>query len=245
MKRLVFLICSACLLAATAHASSKVELDDPNIDLTDQAALQNGAKYFVNYCFGCHSLQYQRYESLVDDLGITEKQLEANFLFGSKTPTDQMTNSMPAGNAENWFGAPPPDLSVIARSRGPDWLYTFLRSFYLDESRPLGVNNLVFEKVGMPHQLWELQGWQKLVETTTTDDAGHEHTSHELELVEAGEMTPAEYDQAVRELVTFLTYVGEPVKLERQRLGIFVLLFLAVFAVIAYILKKEFWRDVH
>ncbi len=257
MMRLISLCFGLCLslcfigwlTAGLALASAKLELDPVAIDLSDQAALQSGAKYFVNYCIGCHSLKFHRYESLVKDLGISEAQLKAQFLVGSQVSTDPITNTMPAADAEKWFGAPPPDLSVIARSRGADWLYTFLRGFYLDDSRPFGVNNQAFELVGMPHVLWRLQGWQERVEVTEVDAEGHEHLTQRLELIndpkKAGTMSPAEFDQAVRELVTFLTYVGEPALLVRKKIGVAVLLFLAVLAIVAYFLKREFWRDVH
>ncbi len=244
MQRFVLFLLGCCLMGSTG-ASSMVALDRANIDLTDRAALQSGAKYFVNYCLGCHSLQFHRYENLVDDLGLTEQQLQENFLVGAQTPTDPITNSMLATDAENWFGAPPPDLSVIARSRGVDWLYTFLHSFYLDDSRPLGVNNTVFDKVGMPHVLWQLQGWQTLDHHISTDANGHEHETAQLKLVEAGTLTSPEYDQVVREIVSFLAYVGEPVQIERKRIGLFVLGFLALLALVAYLLKREFWKDVH
>ena len=145
-----------------------------------------------------------------------------------------------------YFGAAPPDLTLVARVRGNDWLYTYLRTFYLDSSRPFGVNNQVFGNVGMPNVLWELQGWQKPVYKTVTDDDGHEHQVLEgLELVEAGAQTPAEFDRTVRDLVNFLAYMGEPIKQERQALGIKVMLFLLVFFIVAYLLKKEYWKDIH
>jgi ubiquinol-cytochrome c reductase cytochrome c1 subunit len=159
---------------------------------------------------------------------------------------DHMDVAMTKADGKAYFGAAPPDLTLVARVRGVDWLYSYLRTFYLDDTRPFGVNNLVFPNVGMPHVLWELQGWQKPVYETVTDSEGHEHQVVEsLELVEAGTQAPAEYDRTVRDLVNFLAYMGEPIKQERQRLGIKVLLYLLVFFVIAYLLKKEYWKDIH
>ena len=155
------------------------------------------------------------------------------------------SNAMPAGDSKEWFGNPPPDLTLVARVRGTDWLYTYLRTFYVDESRPFGVNNTTFPNVGMPHALWELQGWQKKVEHVEVDDHGHEHKVVELELEEQGAKTPEEYDQVVRDIVTFLAYLGEPIQQERKTLGVWVLLFLFVLFVVSYYLKKEYWKDIH
>jgi ubiquinol-cytochrome c reductase cytochrome c1 subunit len=236
------------LVPAAAMSSVAVHLDSADIDLSDQVSLQNGAKYYFNYCAGCHSLQYMRYNRMAEGLGVTDEQVEENLMFVPAKMGDPIVNAMDQQAASGWFGVAPPDLSLITRAKknGPNWLYTYLRSFYLDPSRPLGVNNIVFPDVGMPHVLWQLQGWQEAKFDVVTDEQGNEHTtfSH-FELVEPGEMTPEEYDEAVRDLVAFLTYVGEPVQLERQHLGIYVLLFLAIFFVIAYLLKKEYWKDVH
>jgi len=244
MRRLVLALALG-LAPAMAAAVGGAKLDEVDIDLSNKAALQRGAKYFANYCLSCHSAAYARYKGVGDDLGLTKDQVERNLIFDDSKVGETMTVAMSDKAAEDWFGAPPPDLSLVARSRGPDWLYTYLRSFYLDDSRPMGVNNLVFPNVGMPHVLWQLQGWQRLVEETKVDEDGHEHTVKHLELVKEGSMTSAEYDRMVRDLVTFLTYLGEPAKLERRELGVYVLLFLAVLFVVAYLLKKEYWRDIH
>jgi ubiquinol-cytochrome c reductase cytochrome c1 subunit len=181
-----------------------------------------------------------------EDLGISDEQLKANMMFGTDKVGDTMTIAMPAKAAKGWFGNPPPDLSVIARARGADWLYTYLRTFYVDEKKPFGVNNTVFPDVGMPHVLWELQGMQKAVTHTTTAEDGTSHTAIVgYELVKPGTMTPAEYDAAVGDLVNFLVYMGEPTQLKRQELGVKVLIFLAFFFVLAYLLKKEYWKDIH
>ena len=237
------------LLVAPAFAfaaGGDVHLDKANIDPTNKESLQRGARTFVNYCMSWHSAQYQRYNRLARDLDISEEDVIKNLMFTGEKIGDHMDVAMSRADGKQFFGAPPPDLTLVARVRGVDWLYTYLRTFYLDPSRPFGVNNLVFANVGMPHVLWDLQGWQKPVYKTETDSEGHEHKVLEgLELVEPGTQSPPDYDRTVRDLVNFLAYMGEPVKLERQRLGIKVLLFLLVFFIFAYLLKKEFWKDIH
>lgn len=237
------------LLAAPAlvfAAGGDVHLDRANIDPSNKESLQRGARTFVNYCMSCHSAKYQRYIRLGRDLGISDEDVIENLMFTGEKIGDHMDVAITKEDAKMYFGAAPPDLTLVARVRGIDWLYTYMRSFYLDDSRPFGVNNKVFPNVGMPHVLWELQGWQEAVYKTETDAEGHEHKVLEgLELVEPGSQSPAEYDRTVRDLVNFLAYMGEPVKQERQALGIKVLLFLLVFFIFAYLLKKEYWKDVH
>lgn len=253
MKTRVFaLLIALCAPGfALAAGGGDIELDDADIDLGNKASLQRGVKYYVNYCMGCHSLEYSRYNRVAADLGIPEDLVQENLIFtrdrkGELSKVgEKMTIAMDTSDAAEWFGAAPPDLTLIARVDGPDFLYTYLRTFYLDPSRPLGVNNLAFPNVGMPHVLWPLQGWQKKVVETEVDEDGHEHEVERLEIVQAGTLTPAEYDQVVRDIVAFLTYVAEPAQLDRYRLGVWVLLFLAVFFVFAYYLKKEYWKDVH
>lgn len=245
MKKLfaILLLVSPAFVFAS---SGSVHLDRANIDPTNKQSLQRGARTFVNYCMGCHSARYQRYNRLGRDLGINEDMVIEDLMFTGDKTGDHMDIAMSKSDGKKFFGAAPPDLTLVARVRGNDWLYTYLRTFYLDDSRPFGVNNLVFHNVGMPHVLWELQGWQKPVYETVTDGNGHEHQVIEgLELVEEGSQTPDEYDRTVRDLVNFLAYMGEPVKQERQALGVKVLLFLLVFFIIAYLLKKEYWKDVH
>lgn len=227
-------------------SSGEVHLDKARIDPANKESLQRGARTFVNYCLSCHSAKYQRYNRLARDLGMSETDVLENLMFTGEKIGDTMDIALSAKDAKKYFGAAPPDLTLVARVRGVDWLYTYLRTFYLDDSRPFGVNNLVFDKVGMPHVLWELQGWQKPLYETETDSQGHEHKKVVgLELVEQGSQTPAEYDRTVRDLVNFLAYMADPVKLERQALGIKVLLFLFVLFIITYLLKKEYWKDVH
>jgi ubiquinol-cytochrome c reductase cytochrome c1 subunit len=248
MKKLIAIIALAWLpLGAMAAGGAKVELQPANISLSNEASIQRGAKMFMNYCMGCHSAQYARY-NLLTNVGLSEDEIKDNLIFNADAKVgDLMTIAMPEADAAAWFGAPPPDLTLNARIRhnGADWLYSYLKSFYVDESRPMGVNNTVFPNVGMPHVLWELQGIQKAVYKDVQHGNKVEKVVERLELVEPGTMTPAEYDSAVRDLTTFLVYLSEPVKLERQALGIWVLLFLAVFTVIAYLLKKNYWQDVH
>jgi ubiquinol-cytochrome c reductase cytochrome c1 subunit len=240
MKKLIvgFLLALVPLLGI---ASGGVHLDDADIDMGDQASLQRGAKYFVNYCLSCHSAKFQRYNRTAKDLGLSEDEVKENLMFTTDKIGETMNIAMDPQDANAWFGVTPPDLSVISRARGVDWIFTYLRSFYIDESRPFGVNNVVFPDVGMPHVLWELQGTQKAV----FKDHDGQKVFEKFEQVTPGTMSPAEFDVAMRDLTAFLSYVGEPIQMERQRLGVWVLLFIAVFFVLAYLLKKEYWKDVH
>lgn len=239
-------IIAALLLLAPGLllASETAHLENADIDLRDQASLQRGAKYFVNYCMGCHSLQYMRYNRLATDLGIDTVSLRENLLFGDAKPGDLMTNSMLDDDALKWFGVVPPDLTLVTRWRSPDWVYTYLKSYYLDDTRPYGVNNVLFPLVGMPHVLADLQGKQEAV-MHPPHEPGGEPTVTGVKLVEQGALSPEEYDTMVRDITAFLAYAGEPIQLERQRLGFYVLLFLGLLFIPAYLLKKEFWRDVH
>ncbi|MBZ0095078.1 MAG: cytochrome c1 [Sulfuricella sp.] len=237
MKKSLFLI---SLLASTmAFASSDIHLDKAPAKLSDQQSLQRGAKTFVNYCLSCHGAQAMRYNRL-QDIGLTEQQIKDNLIFTGAKVGEAMTNSMSKKDGLAAFGAAPPDLSVIARSRGVDWLYTYLRGFYRDETRATGWNNVAFDKVGMPHVLYEFQGEQVL----HVEKHG-EHETQKLVLAKPGKMTPAEYDGMVADLVNYLDFMGEPIKTTRMKLGIVVLLFLSIFFVVAYYLKKEFWKDIH
>ena len=247
MRKLI--IASILLLAPTlglAAGGHGVQLEDANIDLADQASLQRGAKYFVNYCMGCHSLKYMRYNRMAQDLGIDEVGLRQHLILTGGKPGDLMANAMRPVDAEKWFGTAVPDLTLVARWRSPDWLYSYLKGFYTDETRPYGVNNLIFPDVGMPHVLSRMQGVQEAVYEEKAGESGEpiKHVTG-LKLTEPGSIAPEEYDTMVRDLTNFLTYAGDPVKLERQRLGVYVLLFLGLFFILAYALKKEYWKDVH
>ena len=234
---------SNLVLAAGGHGP---ELKKVHVDITDKASLQRGARLFVNYCMGCHSLQFMRYNRMGRDLGLSDEQLSENFIFDDAKVGGLMTNAMPKEKAERWFGKAPPDLSVISRARGADWLNGFLKGYYLDPDKPTGMNNIVFKDVGMPHVLWELQGTQEAVFRQEKDENGElKDVFDHFEPVAEGSLTPREYDRAVRDLVNFLVYAGEPSALERRELGPYVIGFLLLFTMLAYFLKKEYWRDVH
>ncbi|KUM53529.1 cytochrome c1 [Rheinheimera sp. EpRS3] len=226
-------------------AGPAVHLDKAPIDLTDKASLQNGARLFQNYCLGCHQMQYQRYSRTFSDLDIPEEVGMENLMFTGEKVGDHITNNMSAKDGEKWFGATPPDLTNVARVRGPDWLYTYLRSFYADPSRPFGVNNEVFPLVGMPHVLQELQGMPYKAYETRLVDGESKEVYVGLSTDGSGELNAEEYDRAVADLVNYLEYVGEPTKLEARELGTKVMVFLLIFFVLAYLLKKEYWKDVH
>ncbi len=245
IKRLVLII-SLCL-PLMASAAGGGHLYEFKPDLGNEKSLQQGARVFINYCMGCHSADYMRYNRIGEDLNIADEALNANFMFGTDKSGNTMGVSMRKQDGEAFFGVTPPDLSVIARSRGAKWLYTYFMTFYIDESRPFGVNNLVFKDVGMPHVLWELQGWQKPVYETVTDEDGHDHkVIKTLELVKPGRQSPEEYQQTVTDLVNFLVYLGEPAQLQRKKIGLWVLLYLALILLpVTYLLKKDYWKDIH
>lgn len=243
LKNFLLLLAAAPVLAFASGAGP--HLDKAPVNLADQDSLQRGARMFVNYCLNCHSASAMRYSRL-QDIGLSEDQIKENLLFASEKPGELMKISMPKAEAKAWFGAAPPDLSVISRSRGADWLYTYLRSFYRDDSRATGWNNTVFDKVGMPHVMWSLQGEQIAHYKTVVDHAGKEtHAFDRFELIKPGTVTLAEYDAQVGDLVNYLVWMGEPAQLQRKKLGIIVLVFLGIFFVVAYYLKKEFWKDIH
>ncbi len=254
MKKLI-----VCLLAALSFVGSALASEGgmawdkfPVEKLNDVAALQNGAKLFVNYCLNCHAAAFMRYNRL-KDIGLTDDQIKKNLLFASEKVGDLMTVSANGRESKEWFGATPPDLSVIARSRasgqgsGADYLYTYMRTFYRDDTRPTGWNNLVFPNVGMPHVLWELQGEQRAVFAEEKDPHDEKKTHHvfkRFEQVKPGKMTEAEYNVAVADLVAYLQWMGEPAQNQRVRLGVWVLLFLAVFTLIAWRLNAAYWKDI-
>jgi len=231
------------VLPTLALASGGAHLDKADYDLHNKESLQRGARIFVNYCLSCHSAAYQRYNRMAEDIGLTDAQVKSNLMFASEKVGETMTIAMQTEDAKTMFGTKVPDLSVVARARGADWLYTYLRTFHTDESRPFGVNNTTFKDVGMPHVLWELEGMKKLV----NEKEMHEHpgTAPKFETVTEGKMSATEYDNAMRDLTAFMVYMGEPAKLVRYELGVYVLLFLVLLFLVAYPMKKEFWKDIH
>jgi ubiquinol-cytochrome c reductase cytochrome c1 subunit len=231
---LAIVLCIAALTSASVLAAGpSIPLDKAPNDLSDKESLKKGFKTYINYCLGCHQLQYQRYNRTFTDLGIDEAEGIKDFMYTGEKPGDHITNTMSKKEAGKWFGNAPPDLTLEARLKSPDWIYTYLRSFYIDESRPFGVNNKVFKDVGMPHVLQDLQG------VSIKDENGN------LSPAMGGSLTTEEYDVVIRDLTNFLEYVGEPNKLERKAIGYWVLAFLFFFFIIAYFLKKEYWKDVH
>ena len=252
MKALFLVFALLFSPAALAIGGANPFLEHYDADVRNKASLQRGARLFVNYCMSCHSAGYQRYSHLARDLNLTESQVRDNLIFTSDVngaptkPGELMVVPMTEVYAKESFGVVPPNLSLVARVRGTSWLYSYLKGFYLDPSRePIGVNNTVFPGVGMPHVLWELQGLQVPVYASEMHDGTEVRSLERLELAVPGEQTPEEYDRTVADLVNFLAYLAEPARLERQRLGIWVVLFLVVFSIFAYFLKREYWRDVH
>jgi ubiquinol-cytochrome c reductase cytochrome c1 subunit len=227
------LMFSQSLLAAGGGA----ELMTANVDVSDKASLQRGAKLFTDYCLSCHSAKFVRFNRVAEDLDLTEKQVMENLNHLGVKFGSTMSSSMTKEYAKKTFGAVPPDLSLVGRSRGEDWLFSYLLSFYQDTSKPTGFNNLIFKDVGMPNVLWELQGTQK----ATFDEHGK---LVKMDLNQ-GQQSAAEFESSVRDLVAFLSYIGEPRQLERKQLGIWVLIFLSLLFVVAYAMKKEYWKDVH
>jgi ubiquinol-cytochrome c reductase cytochrome c1 subunit len=236
-------LAAALFAVSAARGASEVELEPAGNNIADNVSLQRGAKYYVNYCLGCHSAMYVRYNRLGSELQLSEEQLLENIMFTGEQPFDTMSIAMRPEDAVRWFGIAPPDLSLIARSRGTDYLYTYLRSFYADPTSPTGANNLVLPGTAMPHVLWELQGVQTAV-YAVDEEHGGEPVFQRFEMLSSGTLSGAEFDQVVRDIVNFLDYAGEPMQRERQALGIRVIAFLLVFLLIAYLLKKEIWKDV-
>jgi len=252
---LACLALAAPLAAMASEAGVKLDRMPADVNPNDPVSLQRGAQVYVNYCMGCHSLSYMRYNRL-QDIGLTDQQVRDNLIFTGAKVGDLMTVAMAPKDAKEWFGAPPPDLTVIARSRssgagsGADWLYTYLRGFYRDPSRPTGWNNTVFANVGMPHALWQLQGEQVLKTEVQTipiggKGDGERREVQKLVLSKPGAMKPAEYDRMMADLVNYLSYMSEPARSFRVQLGSYVLLFLGVLLVLSYLIKNEYWKDIH
>ena len=274
--RLVFALVLAVFTVAhvlpAQAAGGAMHYLDAKVNLHDQASLQNGARVFVNYCLSCHAMSYMRYNRIGEDLGLSDEQVRDNLMFAADKVVEQMNIAAKPANMERWFGLVPPDLSVIARSRGADYLYSYLVTFYQDSSaaRPFGVDNVVLKGAAMPHVLWPLQGHQKYVKeivegeksshVTSLSASGDEvlvhrevtkgddsvvHATDRLQVAIAGSMQPGEFRRTSRDLVNFLVYAGEPAQLKRYSLGVWVLLFLGVLFVLSRMLYKEYWKDVH
>ena len=250
MKKLILALTTFLALSGAAMASEGgIAWDKAPVNTSDTASLQNGARLFVNYCLNCHSAAFMRYNRL-QDIGFTTQQIKDNLLFTTDKVGEVMKSAIDPNQAKEWFGANPPDLTLIARSRaghggtGADYLYTFLRTFYVDEAKATGWNNLAFPNVGMPHVLWELQGKRRPV-YETSEEHGHEvHVFKGWEQLTPGTMTPLQYDQAIGDLVNYLQWMGEPAQNTRVRVGIWVLIFLLGFTIITWRLNAAYWKDV-
>lgn len=243
--RILFALLLSLILAPAAFASSGAALESSGANVGNQASLQRGAKLFMNYCASCHSLKYMRYSRIAEDLGLSEEQVMRNFVFTGAKFGEPITVAMSTGDAEKWFGKAPPDLSLTARSRGPDWIYNYLRSFYIDEARATGWNNTLLPGASMPNVLWELQGIQRA--TLKAGEQGAEAHVEKLSVAdnERGTMDKAGFDEAVRDITAFMQYVGEPAALQRAQVGVWVVLFLALLTFLSWLVKHEYWRDVH
>ncbi len=246
IKSLLVVVLAANSMVVFAATAANDRLAHIEISLQDKLSLQNGAKLFINYCMSCHSAKFMRYKRMAQDLEIPEQLVEDNMIFTGGKIGDAMTTTMSKQAGEQWFGVAPPDLSLIGKLRDPDWLYGYLRSFYIDDSTESGWNNLIFPNVAMPHALYELQGIQKAVFTFETDSNGRQHKVFQKFVpLTSGTMSAKEYDHAMRDLTNFLFYMGEPARMVRIKYGLWTMLFLAVLGALAFMLKKEYWRDVH
>lgn len=248
MKGVLIVFLLACMPAlALAAEGADIPMQPAHTDLSSRPSLQRGAKYFVNYCMGCHQLKYERYKRMATDLGIQKEAASKNLVFGKGASyTSMMVNAMPRDKAADWFGTAPPDLSVIARLRGADWIYNYLRDFYLDPSQPTGSNNLLLPNAAMPNVLWRLQGLQKAQFKTVKDADGETHKKFiGFKQVTEGALSEAQFNQVVRDITNFLVYVGEPAKLQRYDIGWAAIIFILVLGGLVYALKREIWRDVH
>jgi ubiquinol-cytochrome c reductase cytochrome c1 subunit len=232
---------TALLLTFGVYAATEVELESANNDPDNINSLQRGARNFMNYCAGCHSAKYVRFNTLGRDLNLSEDQLIQNLMFNAEKTFETIETNMPAEDAARWFGQAPPDLSLMARARGTDYVYNFLKGFYLDPDSPTGVDNRVLAGTSMPNVLWEMQGHQRAV--FSTDEAGNEYFEH-FEPVTGGSMSPEDFDEFVRDTANFMAYMSEPVRQTRRVLGVWVLMFLVFFWIIASMLKKQIWKDV-
>src|SRR5258705_7316713 len=248
---IVLMLAAAAAAHGEANPNQKCidSLGQADADVTNVASLQKGARNFVNYCLGCHSLGFMRWNRVARDLRLSDEQLEQNLIFTGAKVHDYIRSPMPRSDATEWFGRAPPDLTLITRAKGPDYVYRFLKGFYRDDSpsRTTGVNNLVLDGASMPAVLSDLQGVQRLESHAEVGANGRTKAKlcDAIALEQPGRMSPAEFDVFVHDTVNFLTYIGEPIKAQRQSMGVVVILFLLVFTAFAYLLKKEYWKDVH
>lgn len=254
MKRIIklaaLLVLAVGLVPGAAIAAGDAELEKADIDPGQIPSLQRGARNFMNYCSGCHSARYVRFNTIGKYLELSEEQLVDNLMFNAEKSYETIRAAMPPQQAERWFGIAPPDMSLLARSKGADYIYTFLKSFYVDDNSPTGVDNIVMPATSMPHVLWELQGFQdaKFAEHEEVDEAGNVLTTRHFEGFEQiteGALDEEDYDIFVRDTVNFLAYIAEPIRADRRKIGTWVIMYLLVFLVIAYMLKKQIWKDVH
>ena len=243
MARCVAVLLAATLAGAGARAAEGGEMPSAQVNVSNVASLQRGARLYFNYCSGCHSIKYMSYSRLAEDLRLKPDEVLKSFAFTGARIGDQVVSNMPADGSQAWFGKTPPDLSLEARAKGPDWIYNYLKSFYVDPTTAIGWNNTVFPNAAMPNPLWELQGIQSAHHAAAKE--GEEGAHVTLEISQKGRENAAQFDETVRDITAFLTYVGEPAALQRTALGVWVLLFLVVFTFLAWMLKHEYWRDVH
>lgn len=248
MKKLATILLFAVFLlplsSVTVLAAGGAGVEHSGANINDTASLQRGAKWYVNYCLGCHSISYMRYNRMAEDLDLTEDMVMENLVFSDAKFAETMDIAMQSEQAKSWFGKTPPDLSLIGRSRGADWIYSYLKGFYRGENGEW--NNTMLPNASMPHVLWKMQGIQTPVYRQETDESGfaHELIDH-FELTTPGTQSPAEFEETARDIAAFLDYVGEPAELKRKGVGVWVILFLVLFTFVAYLLKAEYWRDVH
>jgi ubiquinol-cytochrome c reductase cytochrome c1 subunit len=241
------LVVSACFVSAPGFASGGgAQMEHADIDPDNINSLQRGAANFMNYCSGCHSAQYVRYKTIGNDLDLSDEMLIENLMFNAEKTFETIQASMPADDAARWYGTAPPDLSLMARAKGVDHVYNFLKGFYIDSDSPTGVDNLQLPGTSMPHVLWELQGYQAAHFTEHNNEDGSVTTTFEgFEQMTAGQMDSEDYDEFVRDTVNFLAYIAEPIRSDRRKLGVWVLMFLTFFLILSRMLKKQIWKDVN
>lgn len=245
MRRALTGLLAALVTAPVFAAGGTDFLLHADNDVANLASLQRGARNYVNYCLGCHSLQYVRYKRISTDLGISEEDLMENLMWTADKVHETMTIAMPRDDAARWFGRTPPDLSLTSRSRGTDWIYSYLKGYYVDEDGTFGYNNLMLPGLAMPHVLWQLEGDKAAIFEEVVGEGGNKQQKFVgFEQISEGTMSEAEYDRFVLDLVNFLEYAGEPVKVERQSLGVRVMAYIGLFFLVALALKKEYWKDV-